>query len=248
MEINSPCCRMGRMVPAACAPATPPPFADPPPLPRPLPVVQDPHMPGDLQRMAAKSLHRLADSCLVTERPPLDEMAPPEPKNSSEVHCGGPLAVQCARHVHCQACYVYCHTCRVLILCLRLLAPTPVQVILGGAYVNCPKMSDIKFIVEGRPFHAHRIALLSSSEIFKTMFEGEVAAGALQAPLCRACGWGSKGCRDAGISCTAPCRVLPRAECWPPAALCTSPLQATTARRTPPPSPSPTSVGRCLRR
>lgn len=39
-------------------------------------------------------------------------------------------------------------------------------------------MSDIKFIVEGRPFHAHRIALLSSSEIFKTMFEGVVAAAA----------------------------------------------------------------------
>ncbi|KAI7836949.1 hypothetical protein COHA_009198 [Chlorella ohadii] len=90
----------------------------------------DPHMPGDLQRMAAKSLYRLADSCQVTERPPIEEMAPPEPKGGTE------------------------------------------QVILGASYVNSPKSSDVKFIVEGRPFFAHRIALLASSEIFKTMFDG----------------------------------------------------------------------------
>lgn len=28
------------------------------------------------------------------------------------------------------------------------------------------------FIVEGRPFYAHKIALLASSEIFRTMFDG----------------------------------------------------------------------------
>lgn len=50
------------------------------------------------------------------------------------------------------------------------------QVILGASYVNSPKSSDVKFIVEGRPFFAHRIALLASSEIFKTMFDGEAAA------------------------------------------------------------------------
>ena len=42
-------------------------------------------MPGDLQRMAAKSLYRLADSCSVTDRPSVDDMAPPEPKVGSEV-------------------------------------------------------------------------------------------------------------------------------------------------------------------
>lgn len=53
------------------------------------------------------------------------------------------------------------------------------QVILGGQFVNNPKLSDVTFIIEGRPFHAHRIALLASSEIFKTMFDGERAGGRL---------------------------------------------------------------------
>lgn len=38
--------------------------------------------------------------------------------------------------------------------------------------MNNAKMSDVTFVVEGRPFHAHRIALLGSSEIFRTMFDG----------------------------------------------------------------------------
>lgn len=33
-------------------------------------------------------------------------------------------------------------------------------------------MSDVTFVVDGRPFHAHKIALLASSEIFRTMFDG----------------------------------------------------------------------------
>lgn len=66
-----------------------PPAADCPALSSPLSLpLQDPHMPGDLQRMAAKSLYRLADSCQVTERPPIEEMAPPEPKGGTEVRVG----------------------------------------------------------------------------------------------------------------------------------------------------------------
>ena len=43
---------------------------------------------------------------------------------------------------------------------------------LGAGYVNSQKLSDLTFVVEGRPFHAHRIALLGASEIFRTMFDG----------------------------------------------------------------------------
>lgn len=58
------------------------------------------------------------------------------------------------------------------------------QVILGGQYVNNPKLSDVTFIVEGRPFHAHRIALLASSEIFKTMFDGAAGSRAFTCACC----------------------------------------------------------------
>ena len=43
---------------------------------------------------------------------------------------------------------------------------------LGASFVNSPKLSDVTFVVEGRSFHAHRIALLNASEIFRTMFDG----------------------------------------------------------------------------
>ena len=39
-------------------------------------------------------------------------------------------------------------------------------------YVNNATLSDITFIVEGRKFHAHRIALLASSDAFNAMFSG----------------------------------------------------------------------------
>jgi hypothetical protein len=45
-------------------------------------------------------------------------------------------------------------------------------VLLGSKYVNSQTLSDVTFIVEGRPFYAHRIALLASSEIFQSMFDG----------------------------------------------------------------------------
>jgi len=44
-------------------------------------------------------------------------------------------------------------------------------VYLGEQYINNKQtLTDITFMVEGRPFHAHRIALLASSEAFRAMF------------------------------------------------------------------------------
>ncbi|CAA6669036.1 unnamed protein product [Spirodela intermedia] len=50
-------------------------------------------------------------------------------------------------------------------------SPTP-QVYLGEQYVNSPTLSDVTFLVEGRRFYAHRIALLASSDAFRAMFDG----------------------------------------------------------------------------
>uniref|UniRef100_A0A0D6QYQ3 BTB domain-containing protein n=1 Tax=Araucaria cunninghamii TaxID=56994 RepID=A0A0D6QYQ3_ARACU len=49
--------------------------------------------------------------------------------------------------------------------------PTP-QVYLGEKYVNSNTLSDVTFLVEGRRFYAHRIALLASSDAFRAMFDG----------------------------------------------------------------------------
>eukprot|EP00252_Welwitschia_mirabilis_P019885 TRINITY_DN4718_c0_g1_i2.p1 TRINITY_DN4718_c0_g1~~TRINITY_DN4718_c0_g1_i2.p1 ORF type:complete len:262 (+),score=45.97 TRINITY_DN4718_c0_g1_i2:115-900(+) len=49
--------------------------------------------------------------------------------------------------------------------------PTP-QVYLGEKYVNSNILSDVTFLVEGRRFYAHRIALLASSDAFRAMFDG----------------------------------------------------------------------------
>ncbi|XP_024388979.1 ARM REPEAT PROTEIN INTERACTING WITH ABF2 isoform X3 [Physcomitrium patens] len=51
------------------------------------------------------------------------------------------------------------------------LPPTP-QVYLGEQYVNSSTLSDVTFLVEGRRFYAHRIALLASSDAFRAMFDG----------------------------------------------------------------------------
>lgn len=54
-------------------------------------------------------------------------------------------------------------------------SPTPPdrnEVFLGSTYVNSKTLADVTFIVEGKEFPAHRIALLASSEIFKSMFDG----------------------------------------------------------------------------
>eukprot|EP00878_Enallax_costatus_P007491 GHUV01007846.1.p1 GENE.GHUV01007846.1~~GHUV01007846.1.p1 ORF type:complete len:543 (+),score=179.67 GHUV01007846.1:941-2569(+) len=44
------------------------------------------------------------------------------------------------------------------------------SVYLGEEYVNNKTLADVVFQVEGRPFYAHRIALLASSDHFKAMF------------------------------------------------------------------------------
>jgi hypothetical protein len=38
--------------------------------------------------------------------------------------------------------------------------------------VNNPTLADVTFNVDGRKFHAHRIALLASSDAFRAMFNG----------------------------------------------------------------------------
>lgn len=43
-------------------------------------------------------------------------------------------------------------------------------VFLGAQYVNNSTLADVTFIVEGRKFYAHRIALLASSDAFRAMF------------------------------------------------------------------------------
>jgi hypothetical protein len=45
----------------------------------------------------------------------------------------------------------------------------------GEEYVNSKTLTDVTFNVEGRPFYAHRIALLASSEAFRAMF-GQVSS------------------------------------------------------------------------
>uniref|UniRef100_A0A452Z240 BTB domain-containing protein n=1 Tax=Aegilops tauschii subsp. strangulata TaxID=200361 RepID=A0A452Z240_AEGTS len=46
------------------------------------------------------------------------------------------------------------------------------QVYLGEQYVNSSTLSDVTFLVEGKRFYAHRIALLASSDAFRAMFDG----------------------------------------------------------------------------
>ena len=46
------------------------------------------------------------------------------------------------------------------------------HVYLGDGYVNSATLSDVTFLVEGRRFYAHRIALLASSDTFRAMFDG----------------------------------------------------------------------------
>ena len=149
-------------------------------------------MPSDLQKQAAKSLHKLAESCGAASRPDVDDnIAPPEPKSGSEVRggCWGQLGYAggvraCSppglagwpcrcRHAAASACTqdALQQPASWRPALRRPLLPPP-QVMLGAGYVNSQKLSDLTFVVEGRPFHAHRIALLGASEIFRTMFDG----------------------------------------------------------------------------
>ncbi|XP_065035150.1 uncharacterized protein LOC135671125 [Musa acuminata AAA Group] len=45
-------------------------------------------------------------------------------------------------------------------------------VYLGEQYVNSSTLLDVTFLVEGKCFYAHRIALLASSDAFRAMFDG----------------------------------------------------------------------------
>lgn len=59
--------------------------------------------------------------------------------------------------------------------------PPEQEVRIKKEYVNNNKVSDVTFVVEGRDFYAHKIALLAASDAFRAMFEGayrESAAGA----------------------------------------------------------------------
>ena len=64
------------------------------------------------------------------------------------------------------------------------------QVYLGEQYVNNLTLSDVTFLVEGQTFHAHRIALLASSDTFRAMFDGhykEKEASTIPIPNIRYC-------------------------------------------------------------
>ncbi|XP_064950874.1 ARM REPEAT PROTEIN INTERACTING WITH ABF2-like [Musa acuminata AAA Group] len=50
-------------------------------------------------------------------------------------------------------------------------SPSP-QVYLGEQYLNSSTLSYVSFLVEGKCFYAHRIALLASSDAFRAMFDG----------------------------------------------------------------------------
>lgn len=146
-------------------------------------------MPFDLQRQAAKSLFRLAESCGAADRASTDELAPQDP----QVWAAGQWPNEHALHDFCDRHVAAAHplgqphgSCMhgegrgvmniVLRACpLRPAASPPFplrQTMLGAHMVNNPMSSDVTFIVEGRPFLAHKVQLLNSSEIFRTMFDG----------------------------------------------------------------------------
>ena len=51
------------------------------------------------------------------------------------------------------------------------------QVTLSKSYVNSTRQHDVVFVVEGKPFYAHKIALSASSEAFRAMFESGCKEG-----------------------------------------------------------------------
>lgn len=50
--------------------------------------------------------------------------------------------------------------------------PPEPNIYLGEQYVGKKPLSDIVFLIEGKEFYAHKIALQANSEVFKSMFEG----------------------------------------------------------------------------
>lgn len=58
----------------------------------------------------------------------------------------------------------------------RVDAPMPPpepNVYLGASYVGKKQSSDVTFLIEGKEFYAHKIALTAHSEVFKSMFQGD---------------------------------------------------------------------------
>lgn len=53
-----------------------------------------------------------------------------------------------------------------------ILPPEPNEY-LGGRYVGQKPLSDVIFLIEDKPFYAHKIALQASSDVFKSMFQGD---------------------------------------------------------------------------
>lgn len=51
------------------------------------------------------------------------------------------------------------------------------KVFIDPSYVNNPSVHDVVFVVEGRPFYAHKLALSASSEAFLAMFESDCLEG-----------------------------------------------------------------------
>lgn len=53
---------------------------------------------------------------------------------------------------------------------------------IGKGYVNNPRVHDVVFVVEGKPFYAHKLALSASSETFRAMFDSGCLEGGTGIP------------------------------------------------------------------
>ncbi|KAJ7384423.1 Ankyrin repeat and BTB/POZ domain-containing protein 2 [Desmophyllum pertusum] len=56
---------------------------------------------------------------------------------------------------------------------IEALPVTQTSIRIGPDYINSPEMSDITFIVEDRPFYAHKIILATASKRFKAMLSSQ---------------------------------------------------------------------------
>ncbi|XP_058948817.2 ankyrin repeat and BTB/POZ domain-containing protein 3-like isoform X3 [Pocillopora verrucosa] len=56
---------------------------------------------------------------------------------------------------------------------IEILPITQTSIRIGPDYINSPEMSDITFVVEGRPFYAHKIILATASKKFKAMLSNK---------------------------------------------------------------------------